>query len=246
MKSATSEAQTTALEFFGAAVQGPLHRNRSVACEDAWRGKSFQTSAAIAIGDGVGSKSFSSRGAKAACDSAINAARLWIKEPSVEPSWICRWLEAQWRFAVAPHEPNQCAATCHLFAVHDAQELIYAGLGDGMALFQVGDHPVQCLSARRPEDFVNESLALGSNHRLTDWVLARIPLPPAPWIAILATDGVADDLRPEKLDSFVMWLRDDLSASPKAQRALTLRRALRDWPTPGHLDDKTLAVLMHR
>jgi hypothetical protein len=247
MKSVTKSmraAQAAAPEFFGATVQGPLHKKHGRPCEDAWKGKEFAGSAAIAISDGMGSKAFAARGAKAACLAAIRVARAWATSPSVGPEWICRWLEAQWRFAVAPHEPQECAATCHLIAMHQEAGLVYTGLGDGMALFQEGSEPVRSLSARRLDGFANETLALGVNHRLADWTQAQIPLPQAPWIAVLVTDGIADDLRPDKLDAFVKWLRDEIGRKPKNERLTALRRALREWPTPGHLDDKTLAVLL--
>ena len=61
---------------------------------------------------------------------------------------------------------------------------------------------------------------------------------------MLVTDGIADDLRPDKLDAFVKWLRDEIGRKPKNERLTALRRALREWPTPAHLDDKTLAVLL--
>jgi hypothetical protein len=247
MKSDTKRKRATqagAPDFFGAAVRGPLHQKEGRPCEDAWIGKAFAGAAAIAISDGMGSQPFSARGAQAACLSANRAARLWTLAPSVGPEWICRWLKAQWRFAITPHEPQDCAATCHLVAMHQEAGLIYAGLGDGLALFQTGRHPVRCLSARPPEDFVNETLALGVNHRMTDWTNAQLPLPQAPWIVVLVTDGIADDLRPDKLDVFVKWLRDEIGRKPKNERLTALRRALREWPTPGHLDDKTLAVLL--
>lgn len=230
--------------FFGAAVRGPLHRKHDRPCEDAWKGKDYAGSAVIAISDGMGSKPYAAQGAKAACAAASRAARLWTLAPEVGPEWVCRGLEAQWRFAIAPYEPQECAATCHLVAIHHQAGLIYAGLGDGMALFQAGNQPVQCLSRRKAADFVNESIALGVNHRMTDWACARLPLPQSPWIAVLVTDGIADDLRPDRLDVFIKWVRDDIGRMPRNNRLAALRQALRDWPSPNHLDDKTLAVLL--
>ena len=55
------------------------------------------------------------------------------------------------------------------------------------------------------------------------------------------TDGIADDLRPDKLGKFAKWLREEIARKPRAKRVSTLRQALREWPTPGHLDDKTVA-----
>ncbi len=247
MKSATKHRRVNRAvvpEFFGASMRGPMHQKAGRPCEDAWSGRVFVTGIAIAIADGMGSKPCAAHGAQSACASAIRGARLWAGAPRIGSEWVSRWVEAQWRFAVAPHEPQHCATTCHLLATHPEAGLMYAGLGDGMALFQEGNQAVQCLSSRNTGNFLNETLGLGVNHRMTDWIHVQIPLPKGPWIAVLLTDGIADDLRPEKLDTFVKWLRKEIAPHSPADRATALRRALRDWPTPGHLDDKTVAVLL--
>ena len=238
--------RATPARFFGAAVRGPQHTKNARQCEDAWKGAEIPYSAAVSVSDGMGSKPAAALGARAATAAALRAARSWASASAIGPDWICRLIEAQWRFAVAPEEPQNCAATCHLLAAHSQGGLVYVGLGDGMAIFQSGNQPVQRLSNRPPSDFVNESLALGVNHRITDWTQARLPLPKAPWIAVLVTDGIADDLRPDKLDAFLKWLREDIGRKPPGKRTAALRQALRDWPTPGHLDDKTVAVLLNR
>jgi hypothetical protein len=247
MKSVTKHGRATlaaAPIIFGASVRGPVHKNNGKPCEDVWRGWSFWDATAVSIGDGMGSKPFAAHGARSACTSAIRAARLWAKATEIGPDWVCRWLEAQWRFSVAPHPPKQCATTCHLIAVHKRAGLMYAGLGDGMALFQQGKQPVHCLSARPSGNFANETLGLGVDHRMSDWNHVRLPLSKEPWIGVLVTDGIADDLCPDKLDAFIKWLRSEIADKPKAERSRTLRRALREWPTPGHLDDKTVAVIL--
>ena len=63
---------------------------------------------------------------------------------------------------------------------------------------------------------------------------------------MLATDGVADDLLPERIDGFVQWLMDDFAGMAPSQRWRALQRELKDWPTPHHTDDKTLVVLTQR
>lgn len=199
---------------------------------------------ALAISDGMGSRPSAALGARVAVGAAIRAARSWAKANDVGPDWICRLIEADWRFGIAPEDPGSCAATCHLLAVSTHGGLVYVGLGDGMVLLRTGREPVQRLSARPLKDFVNETLALGVNHRVSDWVQARLPVPQAPWIAVLVTDGIADDLRPGKLDAFLKWLREDIGRMSGGARAAALRKALREWPTPGHRDDKTVAVLM--
>jgi hypothetical protein len=58
---------------------------------------------------------------------------------------------------------------------------------------------------------------------------------------LLASDGVSDDLLPEKRAGFVDWLLKEVVSEPKP--GLSLTRALRDWPVPRHLDDKTVVLL---
>jgi hypothetical protein len=60
---------------------------------------------------------------------------------------------------------------------------------------------------------------------------------------VLASDGVSDDLRPDRLADFVAWLKDEIAALQPVARWRSLRRELTEWPTPRHLDDKTIAVL---
>lgn len=231
-------------EIFGAAVRGPLHVKQGRPCEDAWRRVASEDLAAMAISDGMGSRPLSGLGARAATGVAIRAARSWASNPAIALDWVCRLVEVQWRFALGPEEPQECAATCHLLAATREGGLVYVGLGDGMALLWAGDQPVESLSSRPGADFVNETLALGVNHRLSDWVQVRLRLPESPWIAAIITDGVADDLHPERLTEFLRWLRDDIGAMPASDRTHALRKALREWPTPGHLDDKTVAVMI--
>jgi len=156
MKSATKHGRSTgaaAPEFFGASVRGPMHKRNGRPCEDAWKGRVFAFGSAISIGDGMGSKPCAARGARSACASAMRAARFWAGAPAVGSDWVSRWIEAQWRFAVAPHDPQHCATTCHVVATHPQAGLIYAGIGDGMVLFQERNQPVRCLSARDGGDF---------------------------------------------------------------------------------------------
>ena len=42
---------------------------------------------------------------------------------------------------------------------------------------------------------------------------------------MLAVDGVADDLLPERIDDFVTWLIDEFATLPAQRRWRALRRA---------------------
>ena len=62
-------------------------------------------------------------------------------------------------------------------------------------------------------------------------------------IVVLATDGVADDLLEDRVGDFAHWLVDGFATLSPHRRWTALARELRSWPTPRHIDDKTVAVL---
>ena len=95
---------------------------------------------------------------------------------------------------------------------------------------------------RGTDSFGNETLALGAPHRIDDWWIAIDP-PGRGRTVVLATDGIADDLDPERLDTFVDWLVAEIDGLAPAARWRRICAELRDWPVPRHVDDKTIAVL---
>jgi hypothetical protein len=75
------------------------------------------------------------------------------------------------------------------------------------------------------------------------WTLLELPSADDERIAVIATDGVADDLLPERFDSLCDWLIGTFEHQKPAERWRALAAELKNWPTPKHLDDKTIAVL---
>jgi hypothetical protein len=122
-------------------------------------------------------------------------------------------------------------------------EWIVAGLGDGLVLFRTGSEPADTLIGDRGEGFGNTTSALGASAGLKSWKIVELPPTAKSRVAILATDGIADDLMPEKLDAFCSWLCDEVRLLEPRVRWRALVSELYSWPTPQHLDDKTLAVL---
>ena len=78
---------------------------------------------------------------------------------------------------------------------------------------------------------------------MNDWWIATDP-PGSGRTVVLVSDGVADDLVPNRLDAFVAWLADDIGRLEPSARWRHLCRELRAWPVPRHMDDKTVAVLV--
>lgn len=161
---------------------------------------------------------------------------------SPDPKHLVRLVEILWRLALPPRSPADCASTC-IFALREPDgHLLLAGLGDGLALVREGDGDVTNFGGRSPDCFGNETLALGAPHRIDDWWIETRPPGPGR-LVILATDGVADDLDPKRLDVLVNWLSTEVGRLAPATRWRRLCAAPRDWPVPGHVDDKAVAVL---
>ena len=235
--------------MFGASVRGPRNVRQGRANQDAWTRATGAFGHLIGVCDGLGSRPASDTGARAACRALRRTARLWPAGTSpadrAAPTHFVRLVEILWRIELAPLAPAECASTC-LFALRGPDgRLLLAGLGDGLAILREAGGGVVTFGGRSPDTFGDETLALGTPHRVDDWWLATEP-PGCGRTVVLASDGVADDLVPETLGEFASWLADDIGSLAPTARWRRLCRELRDWPVPRHLDDKTVVVLVER
>lgn len=97
------------------------------------------------------------------------------------------------------------------------------------------------LVIRSDDDFANETQALGMTQSLSSWKVKELET--GIQSVILCTDGVADDLRHDRYGIFADWLCREIRNMTPRERSKTLARELRSWPTPHHIDDKTIAVV---
>ena len=235
--------------MYGASVRGPRNLRQGRANQDAWTRAGGAFGHLIGVCDGMGSRPASDAGARAACRALRRAAHLWPGGTSpadrADPTHLVRLVEILWRLDLTLRAPSECATTC-LFALREPDgRLLFAGLGDGLAIVRKAGGGVVTFGGRGPDAFGDETLALGTPHRIDDWWIATEP-PDRGRTVVLATDGVADDLAPERLDAFTDWLASDVGRLAPATRWRRLCRELRAWPVPRHLDDKTVAVLVER
>ena len=83
----------------------------------------------------------------------------------------------------------------------------------------------------RDEDFANETNGLGASRGPVAWKLGESRPTKQERMAVLATDGVADNLIPERLDGFCDWLVEAFLNLAPAERRDRLAAELR----PGQL-----------
>lgn len=227
---------------FGASVRGPLHRKEGRPNEDSWLHAQGPFGALAVVCDGMGSKANAREGSRAACAAVKEAVSRWSKADGAPLAYLPHLVEVLWRLRLHPIDPASAATTCLLALASPKGSLIVGGVGDGLAMARTGSD-MRVIIGDRGEDFANETNGLGASKGPRAWNLVELPATEMDRVVVLATDGVADDLLPERLDGFCDWLVDAFVPLTPRERWLRLSAELRAWPTPGHLDDKTLAVI---
>ncbi|MBP6582122.1 MAG: protein phosphatase 2C domain-containing protein [Chromatiaceae bacterium] len=232
--------------LFGASVTGPGHLSQGRPNQDAWLKAKSSFGALAVVCDGLGSRAASTHGAQRACRAVRRAAAQW---PGIaagsDPEDLIRLIEVLWRLSLPPLVAADCATTCQFVLRQPDGNLILAGLGDGVLLVRHTMAGVRSYGGRSAGAFANETVGLGVPHRLRDWWIETLP-PQSGRTVVIASDGVADDLRTDRLDAFVGWLTEDVAPLPAHRRWLRLSAELRRWPVPHHTDDKTLVVMLEK
>ncbi|KFA90325.1 PP2C family serine/threonine-protein phosphatase [Archangium violaceum] len=229
--------------YFGASVKGPFHHAERRPNEDAWLGVRGDFGTLVVVSDGLGSRPQARRGSRMACLAVRDAVRHWAAAENAPMGHLVRLVELLWRLRITPASPEDCAATCLFALVRPPGQLVVAGLGDGMVAVRVEGEPARWVLGRRGDAFSNETAALGAARGPGAWSVQSFDTRERPVAAVLATDGISDDLLENRVDGFVSWLLETFAPLEPGARWRELSRELRDWPTPQHLDDKTLAVV---
>ena len=233
---------TNPYKFFGVSVKGPRHSRDHLRNQDAWYGHRHLTTTLVVICDGLGSRPQSDVGARIGCLAVRDALKIWAASQDPVAENLFRLIKLIWEIRLAPHPPAEFATTCLFAATLTNQRVLVAGLGDGIAAIRYPTQKIEVVS-NRATDFTNHTLALGEPHKLTDWKYHMLDQMNTGTAVLLATDGIADDLRLDQLDGFINWLIEQFGPLSPIERYHTLRSELANWPTPKHQDDKTIAML---
>jgi serine/threonine protein phosphatase PrpC len=225
----------------GASVRGPEHRRDNRPNQDAWLGRVARGVSLAVVCDGLGSRPHSGAGSRAACRAVADATRHWADAPEAPPDLLLRLIHALWNVRVHKTGRDESATTCLFAVVTKDGRLLLAQLGDGLVILNT---PKGTTTLEPPaERFGNATTGLGIASDVREWRLHHERNFTGAATILLATDGVADDLVPEKRAEFVNFLVSEYGPRPAASRARAIAKELRAWPTPRHRDDKTLAVL---
>lgn len=225
---------------FGASVIGPGHAAIGTPNQDAWASFHHIWGDGIVVSDGLGSKPFADFGSRAACLAVLRAVYCLHGAPPIDRTALSTTIMTNWTSLLAPLSPRDCAATCLLaFRLNDG--MVHMGmLGDGLLAAVRSDGGVTVMSDDKTDGFSNVTTSLAPGATAEDWRWVSISEDDCRSI-LICTDGVSDDL--SNAAGFAKELCEayrSLSSLTASQRT---REMLEKWPTPKHVDDKTVACL---
>lgn len=221
-------------------MRGPAHAKDKRPNEDAWCVRITLSGALAVVCDGMGSRPAARFGARMAVAACKQAWAHWRRAPVGSAEDLVRLIEVLWRLRLGNTPPEDAATTCLVCALRADGSGALLQLGDGLMGLRRADGTFSAITPER-DGFASFSHALGTPHNLRNWHILELA-PMSPGMAILlTTDGISDDLVPERRSGFVDWLVKDVAAMSTPSRALA--KALRAWPVPHHRDDKTLIAL---
>ncbi len=228
-------------DAMGASVRGPEHRKDGRPNQDAWLSRVARGTALAVVCDGLGSRPHSAAGSRAACRAVAVAVRHWAGSRDAPPELLLRLIHAMWNLGVHGTGRDESATTCLFAVVTKDGRLLLAQLGDGLVMLKT---PKGTMTLEPPADrFGNATTGLGIASDVREWRLHLEPHCTGAASILLATDGVADDLLPEKRADFLEFLIASYGPRSATARSRAIAKQLRGWPTPRHRDDKTVAVL---
>lgn len=230
---------------WGASVIGPLHVKAGIPNQDSWMARRYKWGNVVVVSDGLGSKAHSDHGSKAACLAVFEAAKSYRNTPDANIVDILRLIHANWLVKIAPYSSTDCSATC-LFTIQIEGIITLGRLGDGMiaALGKTGENHL-ILSDNKQDSFSNYTNSLQQEFKPDQWETATIESAACNAV-VLCTDGISDDLLPEKQMVFAQELYSTYADLESEERKRDLKRWLNEWPVPGHSDDKTIACLFKK
>lgn len=238
-------ASAHTIQTCGATVIGDHHQASGLTNQDAWLSARGAYGHLLVVCDGVGSKPRAALGSLAATQAVREAVIRWNKATRAPTTALVRLIELFWKLRILPELARDCATTCLFAYVTPFNEILIGGIGDGIVLLRSPSGTVEVLHGRGASDFVNQTAVLGSEHGQSNWTFRKIALNDVD-LVMIATDGVADDLLPERYTGLMQWFASNTAGVSSAVGGQRLKHALRNWATPKSGDDKTIAVLRVR
>lgn len=116
-------------------------------------------------------------------------------------------------------------------------------IGDGMVISSTGKSVVYLKEER--DSFSNQTYSLASDHAENQFKSKYIPfdtMNDLPIVVILMTDGVADDLKSDRLKQLPIYLYQEIKVKGVIRMQKEISDWIINWKTNNHSDDRTFCM----
>lgn len=202
----------------------------------------------IIVADGLGSCVNSAQGAKR----VTNIIEKWLLEKLPKYAFIsdnvanilAKRLVEEWNASYEFDEIFTYDTTVHMAVLYKSS-LLVGGIGDGMALVSYDD--LVCKEQIEDKELfgnVTNSMCSMNVKELLDFEVIPTTEFNNQAVLILSTDGIADDLIPEKKLTLPAYFFEVLSKHGIETMQAELKEWIEGWETENHSDDKTICYLV--
>jgi serine/threonine protein phosphatase PrpC len=217
-------------------VIGPGHIINCQPNQDSTLVKRVPSGWLAVVCDGMGSKPHSDVGSRLACLAAFDVIK--AVDFSIESKALIKRIYQRWLDTLGDVKAGDAVTTCLIGWLSDNGELRTFQLGDGLILTSQ-----KALKPIDSNDFGNITTGLGKSKHFSDWQITQQQLTVGDVIALM-TDGISEDLNQGMEMAFVNTIVESTKGKSIRQVKTWLKNEFRNWGTPNHTDDKTLAVMV--
>lgn len=227
----------------GASVVGSAHKCQHMPNQDAYKCCDYGYGCVMAVADGVGSERYSHFGSRAVVQAVHETFCAYVRG-DIRRNQITKSI---YRFYVSilKKRYQTAASTTCAFAAYIYNQGLYLGLiGDGIICGRINNQPF--VIKNESDSFTNIVKPLSLQNPTPVWKTKFISEKYIYSIRLmLATDGVSEDILPNKESGLACYLIDLVNARRTEERQKKLLNLLENWETPKSLDDKTVVLYQH-
>ena len=202
----------------------------------------------IIVADGLGSCKYSDVGA----GQIVEIIQKWFTEQLPQYTYISenvanimiKKMVEEWNDSHDLKTICDYDTTIH-FAVFYKGSLLIGGIGDGMMLMESDN--TECKDYVDEEDLfsnITNSICSLNAYELIETDIMTVDNYEKYAVVIISTDGIADDLIPDKKITLPKYFRETIERNGISSLQEELRDWISDWETENHSDDKTLCYLV--
>ena len=228
-------------ECYGyASVRGQSHYASRTPNQDAVRVYRSEYGTTLVVADGLGSHRYSQIGSSAIVKSVTDAFFLF-ESGKIPVNEITATAFSLFRKRVPESKNTQASTTCIFAHISNTNGLFVGQVGDGACYIRINDS-FTTLKGKECE-FANLVVPLNASQETAKWHTRHFKTNVDTRISImLATDGVSNDIIPEKEESCLEYYCSKLMNMTRIKRNMYVRKVLKQWDVPGSVDDKTMIV----